>query len=107
METSQSLRAIDSASTQPAKTVEVRARIPVQLRDQLEQLASRSSWIEQHSRGNDAAPLIVGALVLLAAARRAQVLISQGYGPLQAWLSYSGRHEGERSVEAQEPSGTG
>lgn len=42
-----------------------------------------------------------------AAARRAQVLISQGYGPLQAWLSYSGRHEGERSVEAQEPSGTG
>ena len=40
-----------------------------------------------------------------AAARRAQVLISQGYGPLQAWLTYSGRHEGERSAEAQEPSG--
>jgi len=46
----------------------------------------------------------VGEAEQAAAARRAQVLISQGYGPLQAWLSYSGRHEGERSVEAQEPS---
>jgi hypothetical protein len=81
MGTSQSLRAIDSASTQPDETVEDRARIPVQLRDQLEQLASRSSWIEQDSRGNVAAPLIVGGLVLLAAAHRAQVLISQSYGP--------------------------
>jgi len=81
MGTSQSLRAIDSASTQPDKTVEDRARFPVQMRDQLEQLASCSSWIEQDSRGNVAAPLIVGGLVLLAAAHRAQVLISQSYGP--------------------------
>jgi hypothetical protein len=94
MGTSQSLRAIDSASTQPDETVEDRARIPVQLRDQLEHLAYRcfrsmagevaaacSSWIEQDSRGNVAAPLIVGGLVLLAAAHRAQVLISQSYGP--------------------------
>lgn len=81
MDPTTSLRPIDTPGTQPAQTVEVRARIPVQLRDQLEQLANRSfrsmagevaaacsCWVEQQSKGTAAAPAIVAGLVLIAAA---------------------------------------
>ena len=63
MESTSPLRPIATAEPQQAQTVEVRARIPARLRDQLEQLASRnfrsmagevaaacSAWVEQRSQ---------------------------------------------------------
>lgn len=62
MESTSPLRPIATAEPQQAQTVEVRARIPARLRDQLEQLASRnfrsmagevaaacSAWVESHT----------------------------------------------------------
>ncbi len=74
MDPTSSPRAIDATSSHPGTTVEVRARIPVQLRDQLEQQATRnfrslagevaaacSSWIEQHGASRCVAPGQYGA----------------------------------------------
>lgn len=81
MEPTPSLRPIDAAGNQQAQTVEVRARIPSQLRDQLDQMASRSfrslagevaaacsAWVEQHSNRTAASALIAGITVLAATA---------------------------------------
>lgn len=40
-----------------------------------------------------------GAAEQIAAAERAQVLVSQGYGPLLQWLNHEGRHPGEQPLE--------
>jgi hypothetical protein len=75
-----SIRPIDQPGGQPGQTVEVRARIPAHLRDQLDELASRSfrslagevaaacsSWVEKHHT-TSAAPVLIAGLALLAAA---------------------------------------
>jgi hypothetical protein len=42
----------------------------------------------------------LGAAEQAAAAHRAQMLVSQGWGALQAWLEAPGQHPGERPAEA-------
>lgn len=42
----------------------------------------------------------LGASEQIAAAQRAQVLISEGYGALQPWLTHQGQHPGEPPARA-------
>jgi hypothetical protein len=91
METTPSPRPIDAADSHPAQTVEIRARVPAQLRDQLDQLAGRSfrslagevaaacsSWVDQHAKGTLTAPAIAAGVLMLAAAPA----LAQTCGPL-------------------------
>lgn len=43
----------------------------------------------------------LGGSEQVAATSRAQVLVSQGYGPLLEWLQHPGQHPGERPPAAQ------
>ena len=81
------------------QTVEIRARLPAQLRDQLDQLAGRSfrslagevaaacsSWVEQHASSSRTLSVVIGGAALLAAAPA----LSQTCGALGSPYGVSG-----------------
>jgi len=84
---------------QQSQTVEVRARIPAKLRDQLEQMAGRnfrsmagevaaacSAWVQQHGHAAFAAPLLISSSALLIASPT----LAQTCGPLGSPDSLNG-----------------
>ena len=81
METTPTPGLVATPEASQGQTVEVRARIPATLRDQLERLADRnfrsmagevaaacSAWVQQHSQNANAMLLLTAGTALLAAA---------------------------------------
>lgn len=72
---------------------------------------SARTWAPEEPRGDglpwpmlheqQALRVRLGGSEQAAAASRAQVLVSQGYGPLLEWLQHPGQHPGERPPAAQ------
>jgi hypothetical protein len=99
METTPTPGLVATPEASQGQTVEVRARIPATLRDQLERLADRnfrsmagevaaacSAWVQLHGQNAKGLPLLISAASLLAAATAP----AQTCGPLGSPYGFGG-----------------